>query len=207
MRFFTRLSAIALSLLLALPLLSQPCHAESKWAVGADNDRKAKRHQERERDHRRVIVIRKPHWKQSPSPRYRGHTTIIVPRDRYVWGTRVKRPHGRPYHGYGYFFTDDDAFKWLAFTAITLKLLDNLNEEQQRLHEAAQVRATTANVGEVIMWEDSNAHGSVSTTRTGTSSAGRPCREFQQTVTIGGRTEQAYGRACMNPDGSWEVVP
>jgi triosephosphate isomerase len=36
--------------------------------------------------------------------------------------------------------------------------------------------------------------------------AGRYCREFQQTVTIGGRTEQAYGTACMQPDGAWEVI-
>lgn len=117
------------------------------------------------------------------------------------------RPYGHRYHGYGFYFSDDDAFKWLALTAITLKLLDNLNEEQQRLHEAAQVRATTANVGETIIWEEGNASGAVKTTRIGTSSAGRPCREFQQSVTIGGKTEQAYGTACRNPDGSWEVVP
>ena len=35
---------------------------------------------------------------------------------------------------------------------------------------------------------------------------GEPCREFQQTVTIGGRTEQAYGRACRQGDGSWKIV-
>ena len=65
----------------------------------------------------------------------------------------------------------------------------------------------TANVGETIIWEEGNASGAVTTTRIGTSSTGRPCREFQQSVTIGGKTEQAYGTACMNPDGSWEVVP
>ncbi|MFO7593232.1 MAG: hypothetical protein R6X15_04200 [Pseudomonadota bacterium] len=193
--------------MLALPLLAPPGYADSPRGREADKERKEYRHQEREREQHRVIVIRKPQWHQASSPRYRERTTIIVPRDRYVWGTHVRRPHGRPYHGYGFYFSDDDAFQWLAFTAITLKILDNLNEEQQRLHEAAQVRATTANVGEVIMWEEGNAYGSVATTRRGTTTTGRPCREFQQTVTIGGRTEQAYGTACMNPDGSWEVVP
>jgi len=154
-----------------------------------------------------VIIIKKPRWQERRDPHYRSHTTIIVPRDRYIYGTRVIRRHGHPYHGYGFFFTDDDAFKWLAFTAITLKILDNLNEEQQRLHEAAQVRATTANVGETIVWEEGAASGSVTTTRLGSSTSGRPCREFQQRVTIGGKTEQAYGTACMNPDGSWEIVP
>lgn len=32
------------------------------------------------------------------------------------------------------------------------------------------------------------------------------CREYTKTVTIGGRSEQAYGTACYQPDGSWEVV-
>lgn len=37
-------------------------------------------------------------------------------------------------------------------------------------------------------------------------SAGQYCREFQQTVTIGGKTEEAYGNACRQPDGSWKIV-
>ena len=32
------------------------------------------------------------------------------------------------------------------------------------------------------------------------------CREFQQTITVGGKTERAYGRACRQPDGSWKIV-
>jgi len=35
---------------------------------------------------------------------------------------------------------------------------------------------------------------------------GRYCREFLQEVVIGGRKEQAYGTACRQPDGSWEVI-
>ncbi len=32
------------------------------------------------------------------------------------------------------------------------------------------------------------------------------CREFQQTITVGGRTEQAFGRACRQSDGTWKIV-
>lgn len=32
------------------------------------------------------------------------------------------------------------------------------------------------------------------------------CREFQQTVTINGESQKAYGTACRRPDGSWEIV-
>lgn len=35
---------------------------------------------------------------------------------------------------------------------------------------------------------------------------GYQCREFQQTIIIGGRPQQAYGTACRQPDGSWQIV-
>lgn len=36
--------------------------------------------------------------------------------------------------------------------------------------------------------------------------SGQHCREYQQTVTIGGETVDAYGTACRQPDGSWKVI-
>lgn len=118
----------------------------------------------------------------------------------------VSRPYGHVYPGYGYFRADTDAYRWLALTAITLAVLDLLNEAQQRAHEAAQVEATSAAVGETIVWNEGGASGAVTVLRDGRSTMGRYCREFQQTVTIGGATEQAYGTACLQPDGTWEVV-
>jgi len=32
------------------------------------------------------------------------------------------------------------------------------------------------------------------------------CREYQQTVSIGGKRETAYGTACRQPDGDWQIV-
>ncbi len=32
------------------------------------------------------------------------------------------------------------------------------------------------------------------------------CREYTRTVYIGGRTQDAYGTACLQPDGSWMIV-
>ena len=34
---------------------------------------------------------------------------------------------------------------------------------------------------------------------------GQYCREFQQTVTVGGQTQQAFGKACRQPDGNWKI--
>lgn len=36
---------------------------------------------------------------------------------------------------------------------------------------------------------------------------GAYCREFTQRVIIAGKEEEAYGRACRQPDGSWLIVP
>jgi len=94
----------------------------------------------------------------------------------------------------------------LAFTVITLKILDNINEEAQREHEAAQVKATTAPVGEKIVWKTTDSSGYVVTTREGTGSSGLQCREFQQSIIVGGKEEQAYGTACLQPDGSWKIT-
>ena len=33
-----------------------------------------------------------------------------------------------------------------------------------------------------------------------------PCREYQSTATIDGRQQQIYGTACLQPDGSWQLV-
>jgi hypothetical protein len=36
--------------------------------------------------------------------------------------------------------------------------------------------------------------------------SGPECREFQHTVTIGGKPAKVYGRACRQPDGTWKQV-
>ena len=35
---------------------------------------------------------------------------------------------------------------------------------------------------------------------------GRYCREFTQEIFIGGEKQTGYGRACRQPDGSWEII-
>jgi surface antigen len=68
--------------------------------------------------------------------------------------------------------------------------------------------AHSAPLGETITWNnpDSGNRGTVTPVRDGTSASGSYCREFQQTITVGGQTEQAYGTACRQPDGSWQIV-
>lgn len=118
----------------------------------------------------------------------------------------VVRPYSYGHHGYGRYYGDFAAYHFLAFSAITLRTFYYLSPSQRRAHDAAQVRATDVEIGETITWNDGTASGAVKVLREGDSSAGRYCREFQYTVTIAGKSEQAYGVACRQGDGAWEII-
>ncbi|OGQ01088.1 MAG: hypothetical protein A2Z40_01565 [Deltaproteobacteria bacterium RBG_19FT_COMBO_60_16] len=53
---------------------------------------------------------------------------------------------------------------------------------------------------------DSGHSGSFTPKRTYREANGRYCREYTQTVMIGGEEHQAYGTACRQPDGAWKIV-
>jgi surface antigen len=83
--------------------------------------------------------------------------------------------------------------------------LDNADRAEL---ERAQRRAYEARNGETITWNnpESGHSGTFTPVRDGRSSSGEYCREFQQTVNIGGQRQQAYGTACRQPDGDWRIV-
>lgn len=62
--------------------------------------------------------------------------------------------------------------------------------------------------GRTSTWSnpDSGHSGSVTPRRTVYASDGSPCRDYETTVTIDGRTETATGRACRQSDGTWKIV-
>lgn len=62
--------------------------------------------------------------------------------------------------------------------------------------------------GSSVEWNnpDSGNGGSFSPTKTFKSNSGMYCREFQQDVNIGGKNQRAYGTACRQPDGSWQIT-
>jgi len=57
-------------------------------------------------------------------------------------------------------------------------------------------------------WHNPNSGAEVSATPTRTfkASNGENCREYQTTVTVSGKKENAYGTACRQPNGSWKIV-
>lgn len=83
-----------------------------------------------------------------------------------------------------------------------------MDRADQAAAQQAYEKAQTAPINRSIAWQNpDNGHkGTVTPIREGTSQIGEYCREFQQSVTIGGRQENAYGVACQQPDGSWKIV-
>lgn len=84
----------------------------------------------------------------------------------------------------------------------------SLDNADKAYAQQANTRALSAPVGENISWNNpqSGNYGSITPTRDGYSSGGRYCREYQQTIVVGGKSQNGYGTACQQPDGSWEVV-
>jgi len=35
---------------------------------------------------------------------------------------------------------------------------------------------------------------------------GRYCREYQSKIKVAGQTQETYGTACMQPDGTWQII-
>ncbi len=73
---------------------------------------------------------------------------------------------------------------------------------------AHQTALETAPAGQTIAWNnpDSGHYGNVTPTRTYQTGGSGYCREYQQTVVVGGQPQSGYGTACRQPDGSWQVV-
>lgn len=62
-----------------------------------------------------------------------------------------------------------------------------------------------APIGMPISWQGNDEYYQFTPTRDYRTD-GRYCREYQVHGTVGGRTQDVYGTACLQPDGSWEIV-
>lgn len=80
--------------------------------------------------------------------------------------------------------------------------------DQAYMSRTTQQTLETAPTGRTSSWRnpDSGNYGTITPQPAFQTSGGEYCREFQQTVTVGAKTEQAYGTACRQPDGSWKIV-
>ena len=83
-----------------------------------------------------------------------------------------------------------------------------LDQRDKRLAaEAAHRAMETAPTGKPVAWQnpDTGHSGTVTPTKTYQTANGTYCREYQTTVLVDGKQERAYGTACRQPDGTWQV--
>ncbi len=88
------------------------------------------------------------------------------------------------------------------------KIAQGMTAQDRGYYDRAASQAASAPVGKTVTWysPESGAQGTITPTRDGRADSGEYCREYQQTITVGGKTQKAYGTACRQPDGSWKVI-
>jgi surface antigen len=73
-------------------------------------------------------------------------------------------------------------------------------------NKTSQYSLESAPTGTTSTWRnpDSGNSGTFTPTQTYKTAQGAYCREYNQTISVGGKVEQAYGTACRQEDGSWQ---
>lgn len=80
--------------------------------------------------------------------------------------------------------------------------------DQAHIQQLTQRSLETQKSNTTVLWTnpDHDVEATVTPKPVFTDTAGQTCREYQQTVTVGGKTELAYGTACREADGSWRII-
>jgi surface antigen len=81
-------------------------------------------------------------------------------------------------------------------------------DDRARAQRAAVVSFESTPSGQTTIWRNpGNGHwGTLTPSRTFRDATGRYCRDYRQTVTIGGQEHQGNGSACREPDGIWRIM-
>jgi surface antigen len=79
--------------------------------------------------------------------------------------------------------------------------------DQLMMERTTQAALEHTRTGTTSTWNnpDTGHQGTVTPAKTFQKSSGEYCREYTQTITVGGKKQDAYGTACRQPDGSWRI--
>jgi len=102
---------------------------------------------------------------------------------------------------------------WIVASAVMGGLLGGvvgkkLDDRDKRMATEAANKAFEQNrTGQTSVWSnpDSGNSGEVTPTKTYQLANGQYCREYKQTITVGGEQHQSYGTACRQADGTWKI--
>ncbi len=86
------------------------------------------------------------------------------------------------------------------------KSLDNA--DLAAYNSTSQKAMETAQPGQTLPWKNAQTgnSGSVTPLNYYQNNQGQYCREYSQTIVVGGQKQDGYGKACRQPDGSWQIV-
>lgn len=75
-------------------------------------------------------------------------------------------------------------------------------------NRTSQQALENAQPGQTLPWSnpESGNSGTVTPQSYYQTASGQYCREYSQTISVGGRQEQGHGTACRQPDGTWQIV-
>lgn len=75
-------------------------------------------------------------------------------------------------------------------------------------NDASQRAMETAQPGQSLPWRNpkSGNSGTITPSNYYQNASGQYCREYTQTIVVGGQRKEGYGTACRQPDGTWQIV-
>ena len=97
----------------------------------------------------------------------------------------------------------------LAGAAVGNAIGASLDRADMTYYQQTQQKALeTSNAGQALPWSNpqSGNSGVIIPQAPYKNTSGQYCREFQNQITVGGKTQSGYGTACRQPDGSWQIV-
>lgn len=86
------------------------------------------------------------------------------------------------------------------------KSLDNA--DLAAYNATSQKALETAQPGQTLPWKNAQSgnSGTVTPSNYYQNAQGQYCREYSQTITVGGKQQSGFGKACRQPDGTWQIV-
>jgi surface antigen len=75
-------------------------------------------------------------------------------------------------------------------------------------NQTSQQALETAQPGQALPWKNpqSGNYGTITPSNYYQGSGGQYCREYSQSISVGGQVSQGYGTACRQQDGTWQIV-
>lgn len=75
-------------------------------------------------------------------------------------------------------------------------------------NRTSQSALETAQPGQALPWRNPNSgnSGTITPSNYYQTAQGEYCREYNQTINVGGKTERGFGTACRQADGTWKIV-